>query len=280
MTSTLQMTTDPEAIEIRLLLEGMHARYGYDFRNYAQASLRRRIHSRLDPEGVRSVSGLLEKILHDPGCMERLLRALTVHVTSMFRDPGFYRTFRGKIVDALRTYPFVRIWHAGCSSGEEAYSMAILLEEEGLLKRCRIYATDLSEDVLRDAKAGVFPLSEMKEYTANYLHAGGKRPFSDYYATDRKRALFRPALREAITFAQHNLVTDASFNESNVILCRNVMIYFDRSLQDRVHKLLYESLAPFGFLCLGRKESIRFTPFETCYEAVDDSERVYKKARS
>lgn len=275
-------TDDPaalEELETRLLLDGILSRYGFDFRNYAQASLRRRIRSRLEPEGLTRVSALLDKALHDPGCMERLLLALTIHVTSMFRDPGFYRAFRVQVVPLLQTWPFVRVWHAGCSSGEEVYSMAILLEEAGLLPRSRIYATDLSEAVLRTAKAGVYPLAVMKEFTTNYLEAGGSRAFSEYYTAGGDHAIFRPSLREALVFAPHNLVTDASFNEFHVILCRNVAIYFDQALQARVHKLFYESLCPGGILALGRKETLRFTPFEACFEAVDAQEQIYKRVR-
>ncbi len=270
---------DLEALEHRLLLEGVFQCYGYDFRNYAQASLRRRIRGRMGPEGVATVSDLLAKVLHDPECMERLLLALTIHVPSMFRDPGFYRAFREKVVPVLRTYPFTRIWHAGCSSGEEVYSMAILLEEEGLLSRCRIYATDMSEAVLRVAKAGVFPLAGMQGNTANYIRAGGTRSFSEYYTAQHDLALFRPSLRETMVFAEHNLVTDGSFNEFHAILCRNVTIYFDRTLQERVHRLFYDSLCPLGVLALGRMESLRFTPAETRYEAVDAGEQIHRKVR-
>jgi chemotaxis protein methyltransferase CheR len=266
-----------EDIEICLLVDGIHARYGLDFRDYAHASLRRRIMSRLEPEGVRSVSGLLEKVLHEPAVMERLLLAITIHVTSMFRDPAFYAAFRSQVVPVLRTYPHVRIWHAGCSSGEEVYSMAILLKEEGVYDRCRIYATDLSEGILDRARSAVFPLGEMKEYTQNYIKAGGTAQFSDYYTADHERVVFRPALRKNVVFAPHNLVTDGSFNEFNVILCRNVMIYFNDALQGRVHKLFHESLGTLGFLALGSQESMRFSTCEDRYEPVDSAHRIYRK---
>ena len=268
-----------EEIEIRLLLEGIVRHYGFDFRDYALASIRRRILNAVQTEQVNSVSGLQEKVLHDAASMERLLLGLTVHVTSMFRDPGFYVAFRQKVVPFLKTYPFVRIWHAGCSSGEEVYSLAILLHEEGLYDRCRIYATDLSEAVLRDAKAGMVPLSSMKEYTENYQKAGGKTSFSEYYTARYDHALFRPSLREHIVFSSHNLATDASFNEFNVVLCRNVMIYFNKALQARVHKLLYGSLGRLGVLALGRKESVQFTPYEACYEELDGPEKIYRKVQ-
>lgn len=277
MMETVEAGPDLQDLEVELLLEAVFRHYGYDFRDYAPASIRRRILGRVESEGVQSVSGLQERVLHEPGCMERLLLGITVHVSSMFRDPGFYLAFREKVVPLLRTYPFARIWHAGCSTGEEVYSLAILLQEEGIYERCRIYATDLSEAVLQGAKEGLFPLAGMKEYTENYQRAGGKTSFSDYYTAKYDHALFRPSLRENIVFAQHNLVTDGSFNEFNLILCRNVMIYFNKSLQERVHGLLHQSLVRLGVLGLGRKESIRFTPHEARYEEIDGPERLYRK---
>lgn len=268
-----------EDIEIPLLLEGIFRHYGFDFRNYAQASIRRRILSRVQAEGLHTVSGLQERVLHDPACMERLLLALTVQVTSMYRDPSFYAAFRQKIVPLLRTYPYVRLWHAGCSTGEEVYSMAILLREEGLYERCRLYATDLSEAVLRLAKAGVYPLDPMKAYTENYLRAGGKASFSEYYTANNEKALLRPWLQQNIVFAQHNLVTDATFNEFNVILCRNVMIYFNKALQEHVHGLLRQSLVRLGVLALGRRESLKFTRVEPYYEELDAQEKLYRRVR-
>jgi chemotaxis protein methyltransferase CheR len=270
-------TDDVEAIEFRLLLEGVHDRYGLDFRDYAAVSLRRRVAQQCQQEGYRSISALQEAVLHDPQAMDRLLHALTVNVTSMFRDPSFYTSFRQKVVPLLRTYPFIRIWHAGCSTGEEVYSMAILLEEEGIYDNCRIYATDLSEAALAGARSGVFPLSVMRQYTENYVRSGGKRSFSEYYTANFDRALLRPALQRNVLFAQHNLVTDASPNEFNVVLCRNVMIYFNRTLQARVHQLFYNSLVRFGVLALGRKETLRLTPHEADYEDVDGEERIYRK---
>jgi chemotaxis protein methyltransferase CheR len=266
-----------EAIEAKLLLEAVFQHYGYDFRDYASASIRRRITARMEAEGANSISGLQGRVLHERACMERLLRQLTVHVTSMFRDPGFYLTFRETVVPLLATYPFVRIWHAGCSTGEEVFSLAILLKEEGIYEKCRIYATDLSETVLEGAKEGIFSLAAMMEYTENYQRAGGRTAFSDYYTARYDHALFKPSLRENIVFAPHNLVTDGSFNEFNVILCRNVMIYFNESLQKRVHALLHQSLSHLGVLGLGRKESVRFTPHEASYVALDERERLYRK---
>lgn len=269
-----------EALEIRLLLEGIFSLYGFDFRDYALASMQRRIGRAVTEEGVGTISGLQERVLHDPVVMERLLVTLTVHVTSMFRDPEFYLAFRERVVPVLRTYPFVRVWHAGCSSGEEVYSMAILMLEEGLYDRCRFYATDLSEGVIQKAKSAVFPVSSMKEYTENYQRAGGTNAFSKYYTAKDGFATFAHSLKDNIVFAQHNLCTDASFNEFNVVLCRNVMIYFNKGLQDRVHRLLHESLVRLGVLSLGRKESLRFTPHEGSYEEVDGSEKIFRKVRS
>jgi chemotaxis protein methyltransferase CheR len=268
---------DVDEIELALLLEGVYRRYGFDFREYAPASLRRRVWRRVHAEGVTTISALQDKLLHDPACMERLLLDLSINVTAMFRDPTFYVAFRGKVVPLLRTYPFTRIWVAGCSTGEEVYSLAILLDEEGVYERTRIYATDINESVLQRARAGVFPLDKMREYTENYIKAGGRRAFSEYYLAKYDGAQFQRSLVENVVFAQHNLVSDRSFNEFNVIVCRNVMIYFDRALQDRVHRLFYESLVTFGVLGLGAKESITFSPFEDRYEDLDANERLYKK---
>jgi chemotaxis protein methyltransferase CheR len=268
-----------ERLEIELLLEAVHRRYGFDFREYAPASLKRRLWRRIRAEGLESVSGLQERVLHDPAVMERLLLDLSINVTAMFRDPTFYSAFREKVVPVLKTYPFARIWVAGCSTGEEVYSLSILLEEEGLRDRARIYATDINEAVIERARAGVFALDRMQEYTRNYIRAGGKRAFSEYYVAAYDGAQFQRSLADNVVFAQHNLVSDRSFNEFHVIVCRNVMIYFDRPLQDRVHELFYESLATFGVLALGHKESIRFSQHEDCYEELDPLEKLYRKVR-
>jgi chemotaxis protein methyltransferase CheR len=266
-----------EALEIELLLEAVYRRYGFDFREYAQASLKRRLWRRMSAERLSTVTQLHDRLLHDPACMERLLLDLSINVTSMFRDPSFYVAFREKVVPALRTYPFTRLWCAGCSTGEEVYSLAILLQEEGLYDRTRIYATDINEQVLETARAGVFPLDKMQQYTQNYIKAGGRREFSEYYVAAYDSARFSRSLTENIVFAQHNLVSDRAFNSFNVIVCRNVMIYFDKTLQDRVHRLFHESLDTFGVLALGRKESVAFTPFTDSYAIVDAAERIYRK---
>jgi chemotaxis protein methyltransferase CheR len=270
--------TAHRASELDELLTAVFEKYGFDFRDYARASTRRRVHSRVTAEGLPSISALTKQVLEDRACMERLLLALTVHVTSLFRDPGFYRAFRQKVVPVLRASKFTRIWHAGCSSGEEPYSMAILLREEGLADRCRIYATDLSEVVTRKAIDGVFALDRLDEYSENYSKAGGKRTLTDYCSTGYGHAVFEASLRQSIVFAQHNLVTDNAFNEFDVVLCRNVLIYFNPALQGRVHRLLYQSLAPGGFFGLGHRESVRFTPHEEQYTPVDDAQRIYRRS--
>ncbi len=274
----LAYDTELEQLEIELLLEAIFRHYGFDFRSYAFSSIRRRIWTRISAEELPNVTALQERVLHDPQVMERLLLDLSINVTAMFRDPGFYRAFREHVVPLLRTYPFIRVWHAGCSTGEEVYSMAILLEEEGLLGKSRLYATDINEVVLQQARAGIFPLERMQEYTENYIKAGGKRAFSEYYVAKYDGALFNPSLTEHVVFSQHNLVTDRSFSEFNAILCRNVLIYFDRSLQAKVHRLFYDSLVNFGILGLGGKESLKFSQYEDCYEQIS-SEKIYRKVR-
>ncbi|HVE45795.1 MAG TPA: protein-glutamate O-methyltransferase CheR [Acidimicrobiales bacterium] len=268
---------DLEALELRLLLDAIYHHYGYDFREYARASIKRRMWRRMMEEGLATLSGLQERVLHDSACMERLLLDLSINVTSMFRDPTFYAALRDKVVPLLRTYPFVRIWNPGCSTGEETYSLAILLREEGLDGRTRIYATDINGTVVQRAKEGLFPLERMQEFTQNYLRYGGRCSFSDYYKVYGDRARFDPTLLENAVFAQHNLVSDASFNEFNLIMCRNVMIYFDRALQDKVHGLFHRSLARSGILALGHKESIRFTSHADAYAEIDGHEKVYRR---
>lgn len=266
-----------ETIERDLLLEGIYRHYGYDFREYAPASLKRRIYSAMRSESAANLSELQAKVLHDPACLKRFLLTLSVNVTSMYRDPTFFLAFRRRVVPLLRTYPFLRIWHAGCSTGEEVYSMAILLQEEDLYDRCRIYATDMDEVVLKQAMEGIFPLEAVQSYQANYARAGGTKSLSDYYTGAYGNALFRSSLRDNMVFSQHNLATDRSFNEFNVIFCRNVMIYFSKPLQQRVHQLLYESLAMFGVLGIGSKETLHFTPHEKAYETLDREAKLYRR---
>lgn len=276
--------SDPEKekelhdIELRLLLEAIFQAHGYDFRDYALSSLRRRILSFMNEEGYATAAALQHQIIHDPGVVKKLLMALSVSVTSMFRDPEFFQAFRNQIVPFLKTYPFVRIWSAGCCTGEEVFSLAIVLHEEGMLDRCRIYATDLNNEVIANAREGVFPLNDMKQNSKNYFESGGKIAFSNYYVARYDLVKFDTSLIRNVVFAQHNLATDGSFNEFNVILCRNVLIYFNRELQKRVHVTLHESLCNFGFLCLGSREMINFTPYENDYRQLNE-QRIYQRFR-
>jgi chemotaxis protein methyltransferase CheR len=269
---------DPlEDIEADLLLEGIFRQYGFDFRNYARSSLKRRIRNFLRDERIGSISLLQDRLLHDSAWMDRFVYSLSVNVSAMFRDPNFYIIFRNQVVPLLRTYPFIRIWLAGVSMGEEVYSLAILLQEEGMYERCRIYATDINEAVLKKAKEGIYAAELVQTYADNYTKAGGKRSFSDYYAAAYESIIMKSALRNNIVFAQHNLATDASFNEFHVILCRNVMIYFNKELQAHVYNLLHESLVTFGVLGLGAKETLKFSPHEYAYEEIDKTARLYRR---
>jgi len=270
---------DLEALEMRLLLEAVHERYGLDFRDYAPGSLRRRLWKRINEEGLRTVSGLLERVLHDSACMERLLLDLSVNVTAMFRDPPYWQALQKHVFERLHTYAFTRIWVAGCSTGEEVWSLAIALHEHGLLERTRIYATDMNEKVLEVARMGVFPMERMQEYTRNYLAAGGDRSFSEYYTAGYDGAIFQRSLADNVVFAHHNLATDRSFNEFHVVICRNVLIYFDKPLQNRVHELFWASLPPLGMLALGPKESVQFSPHADQYENLDELQRIYRRAQ-
>ena len=260
-----------------MLLEAVYEHYGYDFRGYARSSLKRRVWRRVAEERLETITGLAERVLHDPAVLERMLIDLSISVTSMFRDPAFYLSLRTKVVPLLRTYPFIRVWNAGCATGEETFSLAILLKEEGLAERVRIYATDINDTVLHRAKDGEFGLDKMREYTEQYIQGGGKQAFSDYYKVYGEKVRFDPALVEQVVFAQHNLVSDAAFNEFHLIVCRNVMIYFDRELQEKVHALLHNSLIRRGVLALGQKESVRFTSYSEAYEDVDEHEKIYRR---
>jgi chemotaxis protein methyltransferase CheR len=263
--------------ELELLLEAVHRCYGYDYRGYQRASLKRRVRSVMEAEGVRTISALQERILRSPECLDRFLRTMAVSVTSMYRDPQFFLTFRKRVVPQLRTYPFIRIWHAGCSTGEEVYSLAILLQEEGIYDRCRIYATDVNESVLKQAKQGIFSLEAMRRYAVNYQEAGGTDRLENYYTAAYGNAMMRSSLRDGVLFSQHNLATDSSFNEFNVVLCRNVMIYFQKELQNRVHELLYDSLALSGYLGLGHKETLQSTPHENNYLQLECGTKLYRR---
>ena len=266
-----------EDIEFELLLEGIFRQWGFDFRAYAPSSLRRRVMNFMRTQHITTISSLQDRVLHDQEWLNQFLYSLSVNVSAIFRDPGFYRSFRKEVVPVLRTYPFIRIWLAGVSMGEEVYSLAILLQEEGVYDRCRIYATDINESVLKKAKEGIYPLDLMQTYTSNYIKAGGTQDFSRYYTAAYDRAIFKASLRDNVVFAQHNLASDASFNEFHVILCRNVMIYFNTQLQANVHHLLYESLVTFGILGLGAKETLRFSPHEQAYEEIDKTAKLYRR---
>ena len=268
-----------EAIEVRLILDAVYQRYGYDFRDYAPSTMKRRILKRMESESLPTITALIDRIIRDPAVMDQLMMDFSITTSTMFRDPACFKTFREKIVPVLRTYPFLRIWLAGCGCGEEVLSMSILLREEGLYDRSRIYVTDMNNAVLEKAKRGIFPVGKMKDYTLNYIESGGKGDFSDYYTAKYDHARFSPELMKNIVFAQHNLVTDGSFNEFHVIFCRNVMIYFNRELQNRVHVILYQSLIHLGILCLGEKENLHFTPHENDYTAVNDQKCLYRKTR-
>jgi chemotaxis protein methyltransferase CheR len=273
------MDTAPavEDLEIELLLEGMARRYGSDLRGYARSALKRRVLGVVEDEHLASVSALQERVLREPPAMARVLAALTANFQGMFRDPGFYLALRRRVVPLLRTYPFVRIWCAGCSTGEEVYSTAILLHEEGLSSRVRIYATDLSEGVLARAKAGVYPSEAVGRWEARYLEAGGRRTLTDYLAVGPAQVTLAPALRDNVVFGQHDLATDRSFNEFNVILCRNVIIHFGPALRRRVHDLLAESLCRLGILALGARETLRDSGLEDRYETLDAEERLFRR---
>ncbi|MCQ6276903.1 protein-glutamate O-methyltransferase CheR [Bacillus sp. V3B] len=268
-----------EKIEIELLLEAIHRYYGYDFRNYAQSFIQRRILQRVQKENLASISALQEKVLRDPEMIKKLLSDFSINVTAMFRDPEFFKSFRKNIIPILKDYPTIRIWHVGCSTGEEVYSMAILLHEEGIYEKARIYATDMNANMVEKAKEGNVPLANMQQYTKNYIEAGGIKDFSEYYKVVGEQVVFSPILKKNMLFAEHNLVTDSSFNEFDVIICRNVLIYFNKSLQNEVHQLFYESLSLSGFLGLGKREGIKFTRYENYYEEIDSTERLYRKCK-
>lgn len=266
-----------EDLELQLLLSGIHEVYGHDFRNYAEASLKRRVRQWLAEHHYPSLSTAQGVILRDRAIFSSFLHGLTVNVSEMFRDPKFFKTLRQQVLPFLRTWPFIRIWVAGCSAGEEVYSLAIVLQEEDLLRRSRIYATDINEAVLAQAKDGIFPLREMQNFTRNYQLSGGKREFSDYYTARYERALILPALRENILFAPHNLAVDADFGEMHLILCRNVLIYFNIALKERALGLFDTALAAGGFLCLGMKESLEPRSIASRYAEIEKGIRIYRK---
>lgn len=266
-----------ELIEADLLLEAVFRRYGYDFRSYARASIERRIRHFLTGSGCTSIAEMIPKVLHDGEFFSRLLRNFSISVTEMFRDPFVYRNVREKVVPLLRTWPHVKIWHAGCATGEEVYSLAIILKEEGLYDRATIYATDFSDAALDQARDGVYPLGKVKEATQNYQQAGGKASFSEYYHAHYDAVAMDSSLKERITFANHNLAVDEVFGEMHLVFCRNVLIYFNPDLQNRALRLFTESLVHGGFLCLGTKENLQFTEVSKRYEVLDNKAKIYQK---
>lgn len=272
-------TADTEDIELNLLLQAVYFKYGYDFRNYNKAHLKRRVYQRLRISNLNTISELQNKVLWDKDFYRMFLQDLSINVTEMFRDPEFYLTFRKKVIPDLSTYAHIKVWHAGCSSGEEVYSLAIILKEENLLSRTRIYATDINKNVLEIAKQGIYSNKEMELYSKNYLKSGGKGNLSDYYTAKYGSVLFDKSLSKNVVFADHNLVTDNVFAEVNLVFCRNVLIYFDKDLQNKVLALFSNSLTKRGFLCLGTKESLRFTDFENNYITIDKKMKIYKKTQ-
>lgn len=272
-------SSDIEEIEVKLLLEGVWMRYGYDFREYSLAPLRRSIASGMAGEGVPTISAYQERLLHDSTCMQRFLSGVGVNVTSMFREPEEFRSFREEVIPRLRTYPSIRIWVAGCATGEEVYSLAIILQEEGVYEHTRIYATDLNEDNLAVARTGAYAIERIRADEGSYAHSGGRGQISDHYTVAGNRARFRRELQRNVTWARHNLVTDGSFNEFHLILCANVLIYFKPALQERAHRLFFDSLIRSGYLALGERESLTFCPESSRYERVRDGVSLFQKVR-
>ncbi len=263
--------------ELDLLISELSDQYGYDFTNYARASLKRRVNRLLVIDRFPSFAELIYRVKTDPGYLTHVVQELTVNVTEMFRDPALFKMIREQVLPVLATHPFIRIWHAGCSTGEEVYSMAILLDEANLLHKSLLYATDLNPSVIENIRKGMFPISQMKEYSENYIASGGKKDFSQYYTAKYEWAKFDERLKSKMIVATHNLVSDRSFNEFQLIFCRNVLIYFDKTLQDKVLSLFDDSLETLGYLVLGAKENIRFSPLVNKYIQVQNKEKIWRK---
>ncbi len=268
---------DIQEIELDLLLEAIFQRYGYDFRHYARASVKRRVQRIVEKSGCARISEVIPRILYDEAFSQTAIQEFSISVTEMFRDPEFYRALRQIVVPYLKTYPYIRVWHAGCAMGEEVYSMAILLQEEDLYDRSTIFATDFNEAVLDKAREGIYALRNIRQYTLNYMSGGGTRSFGDYYHAKYESAIMDPSLKSRITFASHNLATDGVFGELHVIFCRNVLIYFDKELQNRVLGLFAESLAPGGFLCLGSKETLQYSDMADRFKIIDERAKIFQK---
>jgi chemotaxis protein methyltransferase CheR len=265
-----------DRIEMDLLLEAIYQKYHYDFKDYSRAHLKRRLMYRMKLAKLENLSQMQHKILYDRSFFETLLLDFSINVTEMFRDPSFYLAMRQRVAPRLKRFPFIKVWHAGCSTGEEVYSMAIVLKEEGLYDKTQIYATDFNTVVLQRAKDGIYPIDLVKDFTLNYQKAGGVNSFADYYTARYNSVILSPSLKERIVFADHNLVTDGVFGEMNVILCRNVLIYFNKKLQNRVVKLFLDSLAPAGFLGLGSKESLQFSEYYSYFSTFADKDKIYQ----
>ncbi len=268
-----------ENIEIDLLLMALQKGYGYDFHDYSRATIQRRVRRFLTRTAYGQIGELVSAVLHDAALAQAMIYDFSITVTEMFRDPSFYTAVRTLIVPYLRTYPFIKIWHAGCATGQEVYSLAILLQEEGLYDRATIFATDFNDLALKAARDAIYPLRDMQKYTANYQLAGGTRSFADYYHAHYSYGRMDKSLKRNITFANHNLVTDGVFSEVHLVFCRNVLIYFDPQLQNRVFGLLNQSLVRGGFLCLGMKESLDFAPMRPDYRLLDATHRIYDKRK-
>jgi chemotaxis protein methyltransferase CheR len=267
---------DIERIEVDLLVEAIYQRYGYDFRQYGQASIKRRLRHHLAKIGADRIADIIPDILHNPQSFEQLFFDLSVTVTEMFRDPWFFRTLKEKVFPFLQTFPFINVWQAGCATGEEVYSLAIMLQEEGLYKRSRIYATDFNDMALATANKRIYPLERIKEYSSNYQKAGGKHSLADYYRAQYDSVIMDKSLLENVTFANHNLAVDGVFAEMHLILCRNVLIYFNKDLQNRVLTNFRDSLCYNGFLCLGSKETVRFSQVQPDFRDFATQEKIYQ----
>lgn len=268
---------ETQNLEIELLLEGLYREHGYDFRNYNRVHIKRRLEYRMQTAGLKYFSELIPLIMHDKIFFNNLLLDLSINVTEMFRDPDFFKSLRENIVPVLKTYPFIKTWHAGCSSGEEVFSTNIILFEEKILNKAQVYATDFNQNILKMAKEGIYPIDKIQEYELNYQKAGGINRFSDYYTAKYDNIIIDSKIKANTVFAEHNLVTDSVFGEMHLIICRNVLIYFNHKLQNQVIKLFLESLIPGGFLCLGTKETLDYTEFVGQFELIDEKFKIYKK---
>lgn len=265
-------------LEVQSLLDAVHQHYGYDYRNYSRAHVKRRISQRLKLSKVESIEELKHRIIRNPGFAQSFIKDMSINVTEMFRDPEVYKTIREVVIPLLQTWSFLRIWHAGCSTGEEVYSMAIILQEEGLYDRVQIYATDLNEAVLARAKQGIYPAENIKKYSKNYQKSGAKGSFSDYFHSRYDSAIMDSSLKKNIVWSHHNLITDSDFTETQLVMCRNVLIYFNASMQNRAHGLFHRSLSNGGILCLGKKETLHFSEYQHCFTELDRPAKIYKKA--